>query len=312
MRAAQAKEPPNKANEMLKNAIILGGAGQAGSLLIRSLLASGIEVIDVDLHPRAEERDPDRRYIQADASVCGPELAQAIHSSECVCICLPEQIAIDAAPAVVSAMSDGALWVDTLSVKGPIVRVLEPHAGRVEILSINPMFAPALGWAGHAVAVVEAGHTDVRGRSFKELLVRWGASLQTVTAEEHDRLTAVLQVATHAAVLAFGSVLSKFDYDVKAALELATPPHRLLTALLYRVISQNPEVYWDIQAYHPHAAHVRQQMIVSLDSLQSMTDRSDIDGFKHLFENLRALLNPRGETLADLTKRLIAAVNVVP
>ena len=296
---------------MLKKVIVVGGSGEMGSLLIRSFLASGIELTEVDLHPRfgADER---RRYIQADATVCGPELAEAIHGADCICICLPEQIALDSAPRLISAMSDGALWVDTLSVKGSIVRTLEAHAGRVEILSINPMFAPALGWPGHAVAVVEAGHAGLRRFFFKQLLADWGAWVQTVTAEEHDRLTAALQVATHAAVLAFGSVLLKFDYDVKAALDLATPPHRLLLALLYRVISQNPEVYWDIQAYHPHAAKVRRQLIASLDSLQSLTDRGDVDEFKHLFRDLRGLLSERDETLAGLTKRVIAAVNVEP
>jgi 4-amino-4-deoxyprephenate dehydrogenase len=296
---------------MLKNAIILGGSGQAGSLLIRSLLDSAVEVTEVDLR-RHSGSDPNRRYIRADVTRCGPELEEAIRNSDCVCICLPERIALDSAPRLVSAMSDGALWVDTLSVKGPIVRCLEPHAGRVEILSINPMFAPALGWPGHAVAVVEAGQAGPKTRVFKELLAQWGAAVQTVTAEEHDRLTAALQVATHAAVLAFGSVLRKLDYDVKAALEVATPPHRMLLALLYRMISQNPEVYWDIQAYHPHAADVRHQLIASLNSLQTLTESGDIDQFKRLFEDLRSLVSERDETLVSLTTRLIAAVNLEP
>lgn len=295
---------------MLKNAIVLGGSGQAGSLLIRSLLDSAVEVTELDLHSHSAN-DPNRRYIQADVTRFGPELQAAIHSSDCVCICLPEQIALDAASRLVSVMSDGSLWVDTLSVKGPIVRCLEPHAGRVEILSINPMFAPALGWPGHAVAAVETG-AGPKTRFFKELLVQWGASVQTITAEQHDRLTAALQVATHAAVLAFGSVLLKLDYDVKAALEVATPPHRLLLALLYRMISQNPEVYWDIQAYHPHAADVRHQLIASLDSLQALTEGGDIDQFKRLFRDLQSLLSERDKTLASLTTRLIAAVNLQP
>ena len=296
---------------MLKNAIILGGSGQAGSLLIHSLLNSGVEVTEVDLHSYSGS-DANRRYLQADVTRCGPELEVAVHGSDCVCICLPESIALESAPRLAGAMSEGALWVDTLSVKGPIVRCLERHAGRVEILSINPMFAPALGWPGHAVAVVEAGDAGPKTRFFEELLTQWGASVQRVTAEEHDRLTAALQAATHAAVLAFGSALLHLGYDVKAALEVAPPPHRLLLALLYRMISQNPEVYWDIQAYHPHAADVRRQLIASLGSIQALTESGDLDQFKHLFQDLRHLLSERDETLAGLTKRLIAAVNLEP
>jgi 4-amino-4-deoxyprephenate dehydrogenase len=293
---------------MLKNATILGGSGQAGSLLIRSLLATGVEVIEVDLHPPPGNHSGGK-YFEADVTRGGPEFEKVISRSDCVCVCLPEQIALHSASRVAGAMRDGSLWVDTLSVKGPIARALEAHGGRLEILSINPMFAPALGWPGHAVALVKAGRSGDKGRYFKELLEQWGASVHAVSAEQHDRVTAALQVATHAAVLAFGSVLLQLDYDVKAALELATPPHRLLLALLYRMISQNPEVYWDIQAYHPHAADVREQMISSLASLQTMAERGDVEGFKRLFEDLRNLLNPREEILAGLTKHLIAAAN---
>jgi prephenate dehydrogenase len=204
-------------------------------------------------------------------------------------------------------MPDRALWVDTLSVKGPILERLQARARPVEILSINPMFAPALGWRGHSVAVVEAGQAGAKARSFKELLMRWGASVQIVTADEHDRLTAALQVATHAAALAFGSVLLGLDYNVEAALALATPPHRIMLGLLYRIVSQNPEVYWDIQAYHPHAARVREDLSASLANMEALVKHGDIDEFKQLFQKLRSLLAPRDETLSELATRLIAA-----
>ncbi len=291
---------------MLKNAIILGGSGQAGTLLARSLLNSGVAVTTVD---RNSPGHSGRSYIQADVTKPSRELDEAIHNAECVCICLPEQIALDSASHIVSAMSDGALWLDTLSVKGPIMQHLASHGRRVEILSINPMFAPALGWPGHAVAIVEAGQAGTKGAFFKNLLLQWGASVQTVTAEQHDRLTAALQVATHVAALSFGSVLHSLNYDVKAALALATPPHRILLALLYRIVSQNPEVYWDIQTYHPHAAQVRQELITSLSNIEAWAECGDIDEFKHLFQKLRLLLGPRDDALARLTSDLITSTN---
>jgi 4-amino-4-deoxyprephenate dehydrogenase len=291
---------------MLKNAIILGGSGEVGSLLTRSLLNCGVAVTTVDRNPSSHSERP---YIQADVTKPSRELDEAIHNADCVCICLPEQIALDSASHLVSAMSDGALWLDTLSVKGPIMRRLDPQAKRGEILSINPMFAPPLGWPGHAVAVVEAGQAGAKVAFFKKLMVQWGASVQPVTAEQHDRLTAALQVATHAAALAFGSALHSLNYDVKAALALATPPHRILLALLYRIVSQNPEVYWDIQAYHPHAAQVRQELITSLSNIGAWAECGDVDKFKQLFQELRSVLGPRDDALALLTSALITATN---
>jgi prephenate dehydrogenase len=291
---------------MIKNAVIIGGAGQAGELLIRSLLDGGVAITIVDLTPPAAS-GPEQRYIQGNVRAIDRELEQAIHDSDCVCICLPERVALDSAPRLAAAMADGALWVDTLSIKGPITKALEMHSRRIEILSINPMFAPALGWKGRPVAVVEIESPGSRRQYFKQLLTEWGASVETITAEEHDRLTAALQVATHAAALAFGSSLLNSSYNLKAALRLATPPHRMLLGLLYRISSQNPEVYWDIQAHHPHAAEVRQQLINSLEHIETQTAQGDFDGFKRVFQEICSLLSPSGDELEGLTKNLIGA-----
>lgn len=291
---------------MIKNAVIIGGAGQAGALLIRSLSDRGVAITTVDLTaPAATGRE--HRYIQADARAINGELEQAIHDSDCVCICLPEQVALDSAPHIAAVMADGALWVDTLSIKGPITKALETHSRRIEILSINPMFAPALGWKGLPVAVVDVQSPGPRRQHFREWLIEWGASAETVTAKEHDRLTAALQVATHAAALAFGSSLLDSSYNVKAALRLATPPHCMLLGLLYRIVSQNPEVYWEIQAHHPHAAEVRQELMDSLEHVETQTAQGDFDGFKRVFQDIRALLSPSGDELESLTTNLIAA-----
>jgi prephenate dehydrogenase len=292
--------------QTIRNAIILGGSGQAGSLLTHSLARHEIAITTVDLSPPAVSAG-EHRYLRADVTSFGRELEQVVHNSDCVCLCLPEQIALDSAPRIAAAMQDGALWVDTLSVKGPITTALKAQSTRLEILSINPMFAPALGWPGRPVAVVEQEHPGPKAQFFKDLLTAWGASIEIVSSEQHDRLTAALQAATHAAALAFGSALLSLNYDVKAALRLATPPHRILLGLLYRIACQNAEVYWDIQAYHPHATEARQQLRKGLDTIEALTKKGDLDGFKIMFQEIGALLGPSDRELQGLTQDLIAA-----
>jgi prephenate dehydrogenase len=292
---------------MLTRVLILGSSGQAGSLLRRSFAESGIAVTGVDRQPPDNDT---QTYFQADIACGGPELESAIRRAECVCVCLPEQVTVDIAPRLVTHMRDNALWVDTLSVKTPISRALAESAGRLEILSINPMFAPALGWRGNAVAVVELGKSGEKSRQLKELLRQWGAHLRVVSAQEHDSVTAALQVATHASVIAFGAALSKLGYDVDTALDLAPPPHRVLLALLYRIVSQNPEVYWDIQAYHPNAASVRNEMVAALQFLQTAAGCGDTQSFRQLFQELRTMLLARQEETAQLTNSVIAASKV--
>jgi prephenate dehydrogenase len=101
-----------------------------------------------------------------------------------------------------------------------------------------------------------------------------------LTAEQHDRLTASVQVATHAAILAFGLTLQRLGYDRKLASSVTTPPHTTMLNLLARIANGAPEVYWDIQSVHPHASEVRAAMLDCLTEISRIVENDDFAGFR--------------------------------
>src|SRR5262249_45805868 len=173
--------------------------------------------------------------------------------ADCALLCLDEEETLRAFPGLVEAVPARSLLLDVLSVKTPIVGLMREARADVELLSIHPMFAPALGFEGQNVAVVEV-RPGPRAAEFTALLGRWGAPGTALTAEEHGAGTAAAQAATPAAVLAFGMALGGLGYDRDRALAVATPVHRVLLALLARLASADPEVYWTIQRSNPGAA----------------------------------------------------------
>jgi prephenate dehydrogenase len=278
---------------MLRKAVVIGGLGQMGTLVSGSLGDSGIAVTVVDVRTNKTATEwSGVEFVQGDVSALSQELREAIASADCVWVCLPEKITLQIAAGLASAMPDGCLWVDTLSVKADIVGEIERERGRLEALSINPMFAPRMGWTGNPVAVVEvlAGPKSV---FLKDLVTAWGCRLELVTAEEHDRLSAGIQVATHAAILAFGAALLHLQVDVEKTLRLSTPPYRLLLTLLHRMTTQSSDVYWDIQAYHPLASDVREQMTIALGRLEQDAGTLDARGIGRMFAKLTLLLESK-------------------
>lgn len=269
----------------LSTAIVLGGLGQVGELIARALTQTGTEVLFVDVRPRPVAITAGR-YLQTDVTRPDDALLRAIAGVDCVAMCLPERAALASAPAILDTMPSGALWVDTLSVKQNICGLLRSYEGKLELVSINPMFAPALGFAGHSVAFVEIS-AGPKSQDFTRTLGSLGASVEMVTPEMHDMLTAAIQVATHAAILSFGVVLLELGYDVEKGLAIATPPHRLLLSLLNRVSSANPEVYWDIQHNHPQAALVRDSLSRAVTVIDSAARDDSSREFHDLFERLR-------------------------
>ena len=272
---------------MKNETIVLGALGQVGDLIAGALTQTGREVLFVDMRPRPAITAG--RYLQADVTQPDDALLRAISGADCVVMCLPQRAALTSAPAILDAMSRGALWVDTLSVKQDICALLRNYAEKLELVSVNPMFAPALGFDGHCVAFVEISGGP-KSQEFARALRSLGATVETVTPETHDKLTAAIQVATHAAILSFGVVLLELGYDVEKGFAIATPPHLMLLSLLNRVSSANPEVYWDIQHHHPHAASVRESLSRAVRALDAAAVEDSPREFQELFERIRLLL----------------------
>jgi prephenate dehydrogenase len=282
------------------NAVILGGNGAIGALLCERFAGERIDTTAIDVVPVPPMRHHNVGFVSADVRDLPAEAHHALAEADWVVAALPETVLLETWESIVGLLKPGALFVDTLSVKLPLISAMTGCVPpSVEMISINPMFAPSLGFKGQSVAVVEvrrAAHAD----HFLRLLREWGASLQYLSAEWHDRYAAVLQSATHAAILAFGLALHRLQYDAEAVLPIMTPPHRAMLSLLARILNASPEVYWDIQAQNPYAPEARQALVDGLRVLTEAVEGGDQARFRRLLADLQGMFGP--ERLAEFNR----------
>jgi len=273
--------------------VVAGGSGAVGSLFAEQLQEAGNDVVIVDRTvPGPTHRVT--RFVRGDISDPGAEVADVVRTADAVLLSVPEPVALVAIGRLVGTLRPDALIADTLSVKSTVVPALHAAAmiaGEAEALSLNPMFAPALGFAGHPVAsvVVRDGQ---RGRALCDLIEQWGARVVTVTADQHDRVSAASQALTHAAVIAFGAALAELDVDIADLDRMGPPPHTALLSLLARIASGAPEVYWDVQAANPHAPAARRALARGVSQLTSVVEDGDRAAFGDLLDRLCGVLGP--------------------
>ncbi len=74
---------------MFSDTLILGGLGQVGTLLSKSLRNSGISITLVDSRPQTQNPLDDVAFLQSDLDVVSPALRVALSTAGCVCVCLP-------------------------------------------------------------------------------------------------------------------------------------------------------------------------------------------------------------------------------
>jgi prephenate dehydrogenase len=285
---------------------ILFGEGGVGKLL-RTILAGHVESLTiVDLH-RGDHRsdntsEGDVSRIVADVTApIERRLECALAAAELVICALPEDALEATLPQVIAAAPPGALLVDTASVKSRLSRLWGPNGP--SILSINPMFAPSLSPAGRPALAVCAGRPG-RQQDFLEVLQRNGIIVMKLAdADEHDRLTAVVQAGVHAATLAYGLTLVGAGFTGAQVAELAPPPCRQQLMLLARMVAQPPEVYEDIQRSNPHAEQVRADLIKNIAHIGRLATT------RHLAEAIDSIGNWLGDAripLADLCQNVYA------
>jgi prephenate dehydrogenase len=282
-------------------AVVVGGLGEVGGLVVGLLCVEAVVTV-------VDSRGAGRPGVLADdIRTPGPALESALAEADAVVIALPETVALQAIAVVAARMRPGAVLLDTLSVKSQVVPLLEREATRYGLaaLSLNPMFAPALGVSGRPVATVEVVPGPGADR-FRNLLLAAGAVPVPVTADRHDRLCAAVQVATHASILAFGDTLRSMRIDPADLLAVAPPPHRTMLALLARLVSGTPEVYRDIQVANPGAPGVRSALIRATDRLRDRTTTPA--GFAAHIEELAAWLGPYRAGLAAQCAAAFAAL----
>ncbi|MEU3609671.1 prephenate dehydrogenase [Streptomyces sp. NPDC035033] len=291
---------------MIRRCVVVGGAGAVGRLFTERLLAAGARVAVVDTAaPGAEPAGA--HYVRGDVTDPGPRLEADLGHADLVVLAVPDAVALAAVPRLAGVLRPDALLVDTLSVKQPVTAALRAHLPDVQAVGLNPMFAPALGFEGRPVAAVVV-NDGPRVGGLLDLVAGWGARVVPMDAAEHDRLAGASQALTHAAVLGFGLALTRLGPDLGRIREIAPPPHNALLALLARISSGAPAVYWDVQAANPEAAAVRKELAEGVRAVADLVEHGSETEFAAVLGQLQDLLGEHAPHYRDLCARMFTSL----
>ncbi len=287
--------------------IVIVGGGKVGRLFARELQsASGCGGVIID-PGAAVEASGAFRLLRQDIRELTSDSKRVLGDADVVMLAVPERIATEAVEVLAGVLRPDALLVETLSVKSPFAASLKKVAAPFEILGVNPMFAPDLGIRGNGFVVVPYA-AGARSEAFIGFLTFAGANIARMTSEEHDRVSAVMQAGTHAALLAFGIALRECRYDIAAVECIMPPPHRLLIAMLARLVRSNPEISRDVQCANPYARDVREQLREAHASLEKILASDDTHAFQDLYASLGGLMPEAGSAYAQLCARLFMSL----
>ncbi|MFP4632155.1 MAG: prephenate dehydrogenase/arogenate dehydrogenase family protein [Halobacteriales archaeon] len=242
--------------------LVVGGAGEMGGWFVDFYRDRGWSV-DVS--------DPD-----ADDSVS----LERAGDYDVVVVAVPIDVTPEVIDDVAARMDDGLL-MDVTSVKREPVEAMQAADDDVELLGTHPMYGPSVrSMRGQTVIVVPV-RTGELADEVVDLFRDAGANVQVTSADEHDRMMAVVQGLTHYAYVSIGRALEHLEFDVGDSRRFMSPVYSIMLDFVGRILDQNPHLYADIQMHQP-VEDVHRALVDSAEEVRSAVEEDDHGGFVEL------------------------------
>lgn len=262
---------------------LIGGKGGMGSLLARLFGELGNTVLIADRGTELSNVDVAQA---ADVVVISVPIAQT------------EAVIREVGPHVRPA----ALLCDVTSLKAAPMTAMLAHS-RGAVLGLHPMFGPSVhSLQGQRVVVCEG-----RGDSawVRRTLLARGLSLTDATPEAHDRVMAVVQVLTHFKTQVTALTLARLGVPLETSLQFTSPAYLMDLYVEGRHFAQDPELYGPLEMQNPLQAQVTQTFEAAAREVAQLLATGDQDGFRAMFEEVRAFFGPFTQTALEQSGFLI-------
>jgi chorismate mutase/prephenate dehydrogenase len=184
------------------------------------------------------------------------------------------------------------LVVEIASIKAPIEPVFARARERgVRALALHPMFGPGKSFYEPLTFVLAVqGEAAEEKRALAPLLSHPYTKLVAVPFLHHDRLMSWLLGLAHLTNILFGAAITESGIEPAELHACASTTFtRQATTALY-VLSENPDLYLDIQNLNPNRHEVYAAVREALVQIERQVEERDREGFRELMTAARQAL----------------------
>lgn len=184
------------------------------------------------------------------------------------------------------------LVVEIASIKSHLAEPLaRARAAGVRVLALHPMFGPGKSPYEPLTFVLAAqGEPGAEKALLAPLLSHPYTRLMAVPFEHHDRLMGWLLGLGHLTSMIFGSALTRSGIDAAELRQYASTTFNRQSGTALSVLSEDPDLYLDIQHLNPHRSAVYAAVHEALDELGSLVAARDREGFREALASARQAL----------------------
>lgn len=250
-----------------RRVLVIGGAGQMGRWFARFLSAQGFAV---DVADPAGPVEGLPHIADWAASDLGHDL---------IVVAAPIRATNRILKDLAGRQPEGTVF-DVSSLKSPLRPGFAAlRANGVRAASVHPMFGPGTELlSGRHVIFVDLGDADAT-RQVRALFEPTMAVPVTMSLEAHDRAMAFVLGLSHAVNLAFSDVLAHSGADAPDLARISSTTFDAQLRVAREVASENPHLYYEIQALNDYGLLALEQLATSVERLRALVRAGEEDEF---------------------------------
>lgn len=183
--------------------------------------------------------------------------------------------------------------VEIASIKAHLLPALET-ADRlgVQVRCLHPMFGPGKSPYEPLTFVLAArGEAEAEKASLQPLLLHPYSTVIPLPFPHHDRLMGWLLGLAHLTGMLFGAALTRSGLEAAELQRCASTTFARQAATSLSVVSEDPDLYLDIQRLNPHRGEVYRAVYEALAELQGAVESADREAFAACLAGARRALS---------------------
>ncbi|MEG3056701.1 MAG: prephenate dehydrogenase/arogenate dehydrogenase family protein [Methanoculleus sp.] len=269
---------------------IIGGTGQMGRFFAEVFEGAGLEVIVSGRETALTNRD-------------------VAEMADLVMVSVPIRATVGVILEIAPLLTRDQIFCDLTSLKVEPVRAM--LASRAEVIGLHPMFGPgAVSLRGQTIVAVPARCAPTTLERLLSIFRDQGAAITLTTAEDHDRMMAVIQGLTHFGALAKAEAIRRTGTDVDETLSFTSPIYRIEMGLAGRLLAQDAGLYGDMLLMNPAVPEMLATFAEAVRTLREIVESGDSDRFRVFFAENAAhyasYLAAATEETDDLINHMVA------
>jgi len=296
------KEKPEK-----QRVCVVGGSGEFGRVFASFFQKEGFEVVIT-----GRDAEKGKKVAKEFGFGFSTNSKEAAQKSDIVIISVPIENTVKIIEEVAPHVREGALLMDTTSIKTLPCRAMEKNAKKgVEIIGMHPMFGPRVSSLEGNVVIL----TPIRAEKWLGFVVdflnRNKAKVIFSTPEEHDKMMGIVQGLTHFSYITIASTIKRLDVNVEQTRKLASPLYELMLDLIARIVGQNPHLYASIQMENENIKEVHEAFLKEAEELNRIVKNHDTAAFiqkmkeaAKIFKDIDSAMGKSDKAIAALTHEL--------